>query len=128
MINLDNIDKKVSNNQLVCVLEYTEQKAVTKYQKDNINIVSIINKKNIFTLKYFKVFSISLNILFFVSSFVIYFFPNFIFSSSALNIFLIALDELLNLLNKVKIKYDINVEYIIIVKLLLKANKKIFFA
>ena len=121
MINLDNIDKKVSNNQLVCVLEYTEQKAVTKYQKDNINIVSIINKKNIFTLKYFKVFSISLNILFFVSSFVIYFFPNFIFSSSALNIFLIALDELLNLLNKVKIKYDIKVEYIIIVKLLLKA-------
>ena len=30
IINLDNIDKKVSNNQLVCVLENTWQKAVTK--------------------------------------------------------------------------------------------------
>ena len=39
IINLERIDKKVSNNQLVCVFEYTWQNAVTKYQKNNINII-----------------------------------------------------------------------------------------
>ena len=58
-INLDNIDKKLSNNQLVCVLEYTWQKAVTKYQKNKIIIVSIITNIIIFILKYFKTFSTS---------------------------------------------------------------------
>ena len=52
--NLDKIDKKLSNNQLVWVFEYTWQKAVKKYQKNKINTVSIINKKIIFILKFFQ--------------------------------------------------------------------------
>ena len=54
IINLDNIDKKLSNNQLVWVFENTWQKAVTKYEKNNNKTVSIINKTNIFILNFFK--------------------------------------------------------------------------
>ena len=42
IINLDNIDKKLSNNQLNWVLENTWQKAVTKYPKNKINLLFII--------------------------------------------------------------------------------------
>ena len=50
IINLDNIDKKLSNNQLNWVLENTWQKAVTKYPKNKIKIVSINRRKNILHL------------------------------------------------------------------------------
>ena len=49
------------------------------------------------------------------------------FLSSSKNIFLIALDELLKLINTVIIISPITVDKIIIVKLLLKVNKNKFF-
>ena len=47
-INLDNIDKKLSMSQFIWKLEYKLYKAVTKYLKNKIRIVSIKNKIDIF--------------------------------------------------------------------------------
>ena len=104
------MDKKESNNQLVCVLEYTWQNAVTKYQKNKINTISIIKRIINLILYFLNIFNISEYISFFVSYLILYPFLCFIFSSSFLKTFLIEFDELLNFVINVIKKYDNNVE------------------
>ena len=92
-----------------------------------MKINSIIIKQIILILYFFKIFSISFCISFFLLSVIIYFLSFINFSSSFLKTSLIAFVELLNFVNKVNKIKPTNVDSKITVILFVKVNKKRLF-